>query len=126
MTRCEASDDACVPSLVIQNRAQTLMTLKLGIVMDPIEHIKIHKDTSFALLLEAQARGYQLFYMELSDLYLRDGRAYARMRPLEVQRNEEGWWTFGKAEDGLLCELDILLMRKDPPSTKSTFIQPTF
>lgn len=56
------------------------MALKLGIVMDPIGKIKIHKDTSFALLLEAQRRGYELYYMELNDLYLRDGRTYARLR----------------------------------------------
>lgn len=83
--------------------------------MDPIDHIKIHKDTSLAMLLEAQARGYELFYMELSDLYLRNGRASARMRSLKVERNEHGWWSFGDTLDGPLSQLDVLLMRKDPP-----------
>ena len=73
------------------------MQLTVGIVMDPIDHIKISKDTSFAMALEAQARGHALVYMELSDLYLRDGRAYARMRSLKVQRNEEVWFSFEKA-----------------------------
>ena len=83
--------------------------------MDPIDHIKISKDTSFAMALEAQARGHALVYMELSDLYLRDGRAYARMRSLKVQRNEEAWFSFEKAWDAPLDSLDVILMRKDPP-----------
>lgn len=91
------------------------MSLKLGIVMDPIGKIKIHKDTSFAMLLEAQARGYQLFYMELNDLYLRDGRTHARMRSVRVERNELKWFDLGPAEDAPLDSLDVVLMRKDPP-----------
>ncbi len=83
--------------------------------MDPIDHIKISKDTSFAMALEAQARGHALVYMELSDLYLRDGRAYARMRSLKVQRNDEVWFSFEKAWDAPLDSLDVILMRKDPP-----------
>lgn len=91
------------------------MTLKLGIVMDPIDKIKIRKDTSFAMLLEAQARGYELHYMELNDLYLRDGRAYARMRRLSVERDELSWFHFHDERDAPLDELDVVLMRKDPP-----------
>ncbi|SMF93745.1 glutathione synthase [Methylomagnum ishizawai] len=91
------------------------MSIKLGIVMDPIGKIKIHKDTSFALLLEAQARGYELYYMELNDLYLRDGRTHARMRSLRVQRNELSWFSLGDSEDQPLDRLDVVLMRKDPP-----------
>jgi glutathione synthase len=91
------------------------MTLKLGIVMDPIGTIKIRKDTSFALLLEAQARGYELYYMELNDLYLRDGRTYARMRGLRVERDELAWFRFGDSREAPLDSLDVVLMRKDPP-----------
>jgi len=91
------------------------MSLKLGIVMDPIGKIKIHKDTSFAMLLEAQSRGYELFYMELNDLYLRDGRTYARMRRLSVERNAESWFGFLGETDAPLDSLDVVLMRKDPP-----------
>lgn len=91
------------------------MSLKLGIVMDPIQHIKTHKDTSFALLLEAQSRGYQLHYMELNDLYLRDGRTCARMRRLHVRRDERDWFRFDSEEDHPLDALDVILMRKDPP-----------
>lgn len=91
------------------------MSLKLGIVMDPIAKIKIHKDTSFAMLLEAQARGYELYYMELNDLYLRDGRTHARMRALSVSRDEAAWFSFHGEEDAPLDSLNVVLMRKDPP-----------
>ena len=91
------------------------MSLKLGIVMDPIDKIKIHKDTSFAMLLEAQSRGYELYYMELNDLYLRDGRAHARSRRLQVVRDERAWFRFDGEQDAPLDELDVILMRKDPP-----------
>lgn len=91
------------------------MSLKLGIVMDPIQSIKISKDTSFALLLEAQARGYELWYMELNDLSLRDGRTYARMRRLQARRDEQSWFSFENETHAPLDMLDVILMRKDPP-----------
>lgn len=91
------------------------MTIKLGIVMDSIASINIKKDSSFAMLLEAQARGWELHYMELSDLYLRNGHAYARTRTLKVQRNPEQWYEFITEQDIALDELQVILMRKDPP-----------
>ena len=91
------------------------MTVKLGIVMDPIDTIKISKDSSFAMLLEAKARGYDLRYMEVSDLYLRDGRTFGRMRTLDVEKKDQGWFRFLKDEDAPLDSLDVILMRKDPP-----------
>ncbi|WP_045223440.1 glutathione synthase [Methyloterricola oryzae] len=91
------------------------MSVKLGIVMDPIGGINIKKDTSFAMLLEAQARDWELWYMELNDLYLRDGRTYARMRQLEVDRNELRWFGFLGEKELPLDSLDVVLMRKDPP-----------
>ncbi|SJM96064.1 glutathione synthetase [Crenothrix polyspora] len=91
------------------------MQIKLGMVMDPIYQINIKKDTSFAMLLEAQARGFELHYMELSDLFLRNGRAYARTRILKVQRNENQWYEFITEQDIALDELQVILMRKDPP-----------
>jgi glutathione synthase len=93
----------------------TLMRIKLGMVMDSIAHINIKKDTSFALLLEAQARDWELHYMELNDLFLRNGRAYARTRTLKVQRNALHWYEFISEQDIALDELDVILMRKDPP-----------
>lgn len=61
--------------------------IKLGIVMDPIATINIKKDTSFAMLLEGQRRGYELHYMEMNDLYLINGEARARTRKLSVEQN---------------------------------------
>ncbi|MCI0652859.1 MAG: glutathione synthase [Methylococcaceae bacterium] len=91
------------------------MTIKLGIVMDPIGHINIKKDSSFAMLLEAGARGWDIRYMELNDLYLRDGQTFARMRSLQVERNAESWHRFGAEQEESLQALDVVLMRKDPP-----------
>ena len=88
---------------------------QLGVVMDPIAEIKISKDSTFAMLLEAQRRGWTLYYMELSDLFLRDGCVYGRVRPLEVFRNPECWFSLGEEEERPLVELDVILMRKDPP-----------
>ena len=89
--------------------------IKLGIVMDPIGAINIKKDSSFAMLLAAQARGYQLFYMEMQDLALIDGEAVANMRSLSVQQDANDWYQLGEVENKPLAELDVILMRKDPP-----------
>ncbi|WP_111978352.1 glutathione synthase [Algibacillus agarilyticus] len=91
------------------------MSIKLGIVMDPIADINIKKDTSFAMLLAAQARGYELYYMEMSDLYIENGRAYASMKQFTVQNDPEDWYQFENQNDWPLAELDVVLMRKDPP-----------
>ena len=91
------------------------MPIKLGMVMDSIDHINIKKDTSFAMLLEAQSRGWELHYMELNDLFLRNGRAYARTRILTVQRDAQQWYQFIAEQDIPLDQLNVILMRKDPP-----------
>ncbi len=91
------------------------MTLKLGMVMDPIQSINIKKDTSFAMLLEAQSRSWTLHYMELNDLFLADGQAWARTRTLEVQRDADKWFEFTGEQDMPLADLDVIIMRKDPP-----------
>ena len=91
------------------------MTIKLGMVMDPISQINIKKDTSFAMLLEAQARGWELHYIELEDLFLSNGQAYARTRSLEVQRDANQWHRFTGEQEIALSELDTIIMRKDPP-----------
>ena len=91
------------------------MPIKLGMVMDSIDHINIKKDTSFAMLLEAQVRCWELHYMELNDLFLRNGRAYARTRTLTVQRNAQQWYRFIGEQDIPLDQLDVIIMRKDPP-----------
>ena len=91
------------------------MRIKLGMVMDPIARINIKKDTSFAMLLEAQARGWDLHYMELGDLYLRNGKPYAKTRTLNVQPDDQQWFRFVAEQDIALDTLDVILMRKDPP-----------
>lgn len=91
------------------------MNFRLGIVMDPIADINVKKDTSFAMLLEAQRRGWDIWYMELNDLYLRDGRAHARMRQVSVTRDATRWHSFAEERDMPLDALDTILMRKDPP-----------
>lgn len=91
------------------------MSLRLGIVMDPISSINIKKDTSFAMLLDAQSRGYTLFYIEMQDLYLDNGKPMASMRPLAVERNADKWYSLGEPQNACLATLDVILMRKDPP-----------
>ncbi|HMW28856.1 MAG TPA: glutathione synthase [Plasticicumulans sp.] len=91
------------------------MNKRLGVVMDPIATITIKKDTTFAILLAAQARGWSIRYFEQSDLYLRDGRACGRARALTVRDDRQDWYTLGEPQDEPLAGLDVLLMRKDPP-----------
>lgn len=89
--------------------------IKLGIVMDPISSINIKKDSSFAMLLEAQRRGYQIHYMEMNDLYLDTGNPRARTRLLSVKEDKQSWFDFQSEQEIALEELDVILMRKDPP-----------
>lgn len=91
------------------------MTAKLGIIMDPIQGISIKKDTSFAMLLEAQRRDYQIYYMEMSDLHLLNGKAYASAKPLSVKEDPNNWFNLGDEAMMELADLDVILMRKDPP-----------
>jgi glutathione synthase len=91
------------------------MPLSVAMLMDPISTIKIAKDTSFALLLEAQRRGHRLLYMEQGDLALRDGVPFARLAPLEVRDDPAGWYTLGERQWQDLRGIDVVLMRKDPP-----------
>ena len=92
------------------------MSRRIGVVMDPIHQINIKKDTSFALLLAAQARGWSLSYLEQSDLFLYQGRVHGRSRPLTVKDDPAGWFTLGEPIEAPLADsLDVLLMRKDPP-----------
>jgi glutathione synthase len=91
------------------------MPVKLGVVMDPISEITVKKDSTLAMLLAAQARGWSLEFMELKDLYLSDGICHGRMRPVTVRDDQEDWFDLGDAETRPLSELDVVLMRKDPP-----------
>jgi len=91
------------------------MTIKLGIVMDPIENINVKKDSSLAMMVEAQQRGYTLYYMQMNDLYLLQGEARARVKIVTVANDENNWYEIKDEQDIALSELDAILMRKDPP-----------
>jgi len=91
------------------------MSVRLGIVMDPIAQISFKKDSSLAMLLAAQARGWQLFYMEQQDLYQKENVARGRMRPLKVFYDPAHWFELEDEVDQPLSDLDVILMRKDPP-----------
>jgi glutathione synthase len=90
-------------------------TVRLVVVMDPIDRIKYAKDTTLALLLAAQARGWSLSYLEQRDLRLRDGVAEGRARPLTVRADPQAWFTLGEPVVEPLRAFDVVLMRKDPP-----------
>jgi glutathione synthase len=91
------------------------MQINLGIVMDPIETINIKKDSSFAMLLEAQRRDWNLWYMEMGDLFLLENRPMARMKQLRVRDDPGHWFEFVTQRTAPLHSLSSILMRKDPP-----------
>ncbi|UDG80866.1 Glutathione synthetase [Candidatus Hartigia pinicola] len=89
--------------------------IKLGIVMDPISSIKIKKNTTFSMMLQAQRRGYEVYYMEMNDLYLYKGKSRATTRMITVKENSNKWYECHDEQDLALETLDVILMRKDPP-----------
>lgn len=91
------------------------MTIRIGVIMDPIGDIKPYKDSTFAMLLEAQHRNWEIHYMEFSDLSVRDGRAFANTTRLTLFDKKQNWFEKGDASLLALDELDTILMRKDPP-----------
>jgi glutathione synthase len=91
------------------------MTLSVAVLMDPISTIKVAKDTSFAMLLEAQRRGHSLLYFEQAGLALRDGVPWARLATLQVRDDPHDWYSLGEPQWRDLRDIDVVLMRKDPP-----------
>lgn len=91
------------------------MTIKLAVVMDPISRIHYEKDTTLAMLLEAQKRGWSLFYLEQKDLFMRDGVAYGKSSALSVYENPSHWFSLAPEQSQPLEDFDLILMRKDPP-----------
>ncbi len=99
--------------------------LKVAVQMDPIEHINIDADSSFALMLEAQRRGHSLWHYEVRHLALREGvkrqgerredRLFARARPVTVERKRGAHYAFGDLAQLDLATMDVVLMRQDPP-----------
>lgn len=89
--------------------------ITVGVVMDPIENITPKKDSSLAMLLEAERRGAEIHYMLQGDLKLVAGEARARTRLLHVRDNLDDWFEIGAEQELSLGDLDVILMRKDPP-----------
>ena len=88
---------------------------KLAVIMDPIQRIKPHKDSTLAMLLEAQKRGYEIFAGDLQDIWLQGAVPRGRLTKLSVHDDSERWFEIGKIVDVGLGEMDVILMRKDPP-----------
>ncbi len=88
---------------------------RLAVVMDPIADIQYAKDTTLAMLFAAQERGWPLLYLEQGDLSMRDGIALGRMRPLRVFKDATRWFELGAPRLERLGDIDVILMRKDPP-----------
>ena len=89
--------------------------IKLGVVMDPISQVKVAKDSSMAMMLEAQSRGYELYYIEMKDLYLDQGKCFATTHKIKVFDDANHWYELSDPQDIPLSDLDAVLMRKDPP-----------
>ena len=95
--------------------SMTARKLKIGVVMDPMSSVAYKKDTTLAMLWAASQRGWSLHYLEQEDLYLENGRAMGRMRDLEVYHDPDNFYQLGEVVATPLAELDVILMRKDPP-----------
>ncbi|MET1218702.1 MAG: glutathione synthase [Glaciecola sp.] len=91
------------------------MSINVIVVMDPIATTKPHKDTSFAMCLEAQSRGHNIYYAELKDLYINNGQPRVTVQSLVVRDQASDFYTLGEKQDRDLADFDVLLMRKDPP-----------
>jgi len=91
------------------------MQRTIGIVMDPIQRITIKKDSSFAMMLAAQARGWQILYMEQQDIFLSEGNVFAEMRSVTVKEDANNWFELGEKVTRPITDVEAILMRKDPP-----------
>lgn len=91
------------------------MNLKMAFVMDPIGSINIEKDTTFVLMLEAEARGHEVWYLELKDLFVRKGRPFGNAARVSLRRERGNHYTLGETETAELGSFDAVWMRKDPP-----------
>ena len=91
------------------------MTIKLGVIMDPIEGIKVSKDSTFAMLLEGQNRGYEIHYLQARDMLLKDGKVVANTSQIRVQDQLSNWFEAQNSDRVEMSYFDVVLMRKDPP-----------
>ncbi len=91
------------------------MTVRLGVIMDPIASINYKKDSTLAMLWEAKKRGWEIFYIEQNDLFFREGDVFANAKLLDVFQDPAHWYEFGEARTIPVSQLNVILMRKDPP-----------
>ena len=91
------------------------MSLRVAVQMDPIDRIRITGDSTFALLLEGQARGHKISYYTPEQLAMIDGRLFATVRPLKVRDQEDAHFTLGEGKRVELSSFEVVLMRQDPP-----------
>lgn len=89
--------------------------MRVLVVMDPIEHINIKKDSTIAMLWVAQRRGHELGYVLQNDLFLNQGKAFGQIAPLQVFENTAEYYQLGEKKVESLASYDVILMRKDPP-----------
>ena len=100
------------------------MKLKMAFVMDPVGTINIEKDTTFVLMLEAQARGHEVWYLELKDLFVKEAEAWGNATTVKLERSDE-FYELGRTETLRLDEFDVVWMRKDPP-VNNDFLYATY
>lgn len=100
------------------------MKLKMAFVMDPVGTINTEKDTTFVLMLEAQARGHEVWYLELKDMFVKEAQAYANATPIKLERSES-FYKLGETKTLLLESFDVVWMRKDPP-VNNDFLYATY
>lgn len=91
------------------------MSIKLAVVMDPIESINYKKDSTLAMLWAASAKNWQLSYIPADQLFIDNGKSFANASALKVYRNPEQWFELEEAATIALADFDVILMRKDPP-----------
>ena len=89
--------------------------MKFGVVMDPIGSINFKKDSTLSILIEAQSRKHDLIYMEPSSLFLREDGAYALTQEIKVRDDSENWFELSDTSEMRLSDLDMIVMRQDPP-----------
>ena len=107
-----------MPRNSLQKPGRQLMAthnIKLGIIMDPIESINIKKDSSFAMLLAAQRKNWHIFYIKQSEIFLQNEHVFANCQALQVKDQPQDWFTADQTQVINLADLDVILMRKDPP-----------
>lgn len=92
-----------------------MANIKVGVIMDPIGAINTKKDSTLAMLRAAHKRGWEIQYMQVADLFLRDGEAFAHSQRLQLQEDQQPWYRLDDAVTHNLSSLDVILMRKDPP-----------